>query len=466
MMKNYRIGWPSIIRNCYSHSSKTLVKWLTPARLKLYPPHIPALVLIFWGISQFLGTGLVDMSGHIIGPDYLEFFTAGNFYLNNQMSNLYNFYHQYLFQKSIFAPFESNTLYAYIYPPYDAVFFSLFSFTDYLTGLIIWWVFGLFLILLSVYLLRSEINELGKYTPLKIYCICFLFFPTLTWFIYGQNTPVSLILYTIIFVMLRRKNDFTAGAALGLLSFKPQLAIALSFMLLINGRWRALIGGFFSASIIIAAGFIYFPKSMHDYLNILPYLTNLLRMNYDVDILTKVFGFGPELSLPYWGIHSFHGFSILLLDNIWRKGADILFIILFIYGISQTYFIWRHSKWNPATKAWDLGMAATFALGLLISPQLFTYDLMLLLLPFAIVWSYYSQGTNGKPLDGGSLLFWSALLYIFCFIGGYITFAQLKFFSLLGLPQFAVQFSTLVIIGWVYAVINEGRTKKELFNAG
>jgi len=463
-MKNFGISPPNIIQNYYFYFLKAVVKWLTPDRLRLYPPHIPVIVFVVWGISQFLGAGLIDGSGNIVGSDYLAFFTAGNFYLNDQMDNLYNFYYQYLFQKNIVGTFEPTVLYAYISPPYDAMFFSLFSFNDYLSGLFMWWVFGLFLLFLSVYFLRSEINELGKYAPWKIYCICFFFFPTLAWFIYGQTTPISLILYTTMFVQLRRRKDFTAGIALGLLSFKPQLAIALSFMLLIKGRWRVLIGGFFSAGIMIAVGFLYCSKSMHDYLKILPYLTNLYRLHHDVDILTRVFGFGSGLSHPSWGIHSLYGFSILLLDNIWRRGSDILFVILFICGISQIYFIWRRSGWSPATKEWDLTMAATFALGLLVSPQLFTYDLMLLLLPFAIVWSYYSQGTSGRPLDGGSLLFWSALLYIFCFIGGYITLAQLKFFSLLGFPQFAVQFSTLVIIGWVYTVIRESRNKKEVFN--
>ena len=69
--------------------------------------------------------------------------------------------------------------------------------------------------------------------------------------------------------------------------------------------------------------------------------------------------------------------------------------------------------------------AATFAFGLLISPHLYLYDLMLLLLPLAIVLSHYPRGTLKRPLDGGSLLVWTALLYLVTFVGCYFSMGQL-----------------------------------------
>ena len=102
-------------------------------------------------------------------------------------------------------------------------------------------------------------------------------------------------------------------------------------------------------------------------------------------------------------------------------------------------------------------MAASFGLSLLLSPQLFTYDLMLLLLPLAILWGCYPRGTGERPLDGGLLLFWSALLYLFSFLGAYLTFLQLRVLDLAGLPQLAVQFSTLVTLAWVHAILFRNR---------
>ena len=94
----------------------------------------------------------------------------------------------------------------------------------------------------------------------------------------------------------------------------------------------------------------------------------------------------------------------------------------------------------------------TTALGLLISPHLFIYDLMLLLLPLAIVWSRYppGPGAGGRPLDGGPLLAWTAWLYIVTFWGSYLTLGELRLGAALGLPKIALQLSVPVIAGWAW----------------
>lgn len=449
----------NFLRKAYDQCVRTFVNWLTPERLKIYPPHIPIFLFIAWGISLYLGPGLMDSQGTIIGSDFLAFYSAGKFYLTDRITELYNFHAQYLFQQSIIAPLQFNTLYAYINPPFMAVFFSLFSMGSYLTGLILWWGFGLFLVLLAILILRSERSELKEYSFARLFLTCFLFFPTLAWFTYGQSTPISLVLYVAIFVMLRRNKDMLAGIALGLLLYKPQLAIAISLVLLIKRRWRAIIGGVLGAGIWIVTGFLTSPLAMKNYVKIMPLLQNVLRLNPDINATATAFLFDNKVDLNYrtWGINSFFGFSSLLLDNIWRAGADLLSMFLFICGLISVAIIWVFTKWEPGTRTWDMTMAGTIALGLLLSPHLFIYDLMLLLLPLGIVWSYYIGGTKGRPLDGGSLLFWSALLYIMCFVGSYISYAQLKLFPMIGLPRFAVQFSIFIILAWVYVVIRNGK---------
>ncbi len=44
------------------------------------------------------------------------------------------------------------------------------------------------------------------------------------------------------YALLRRERDFAAGAALGVLVFKPQLAVLVPVALLVAGRWRAFAG--------------------------------------------------------------------------------------------------------------------------------------------------------------------------------------------------------------------------------
>jgi hypothetical protein len=252
--------------------------------------------------------------------------------------------------------------------------------------------------------------------------------------------------------MLRRGRDLIAGLALGLMLYKPQLALALGLVLLVKQRWHSIIGILLGSLVWIITGLLTSTTAMKNYFDIMFLLPNYIRFHPAIETGT--------VPSP-WAVNSFFGFATLLLDNIWVTGANILFILLSIGGILTVIFIWRGITWKPGTREWDLSMAGTIVLGLLLSPQLYHYDLMLLLLPFAIILRYYASGSPGGFLDAGPLLFWSALLYITCFVGNLLAFAQVKLFALMGLPKFGVQFIIIVMLGWV-AVIVQARKSSPL----
>jgi hypothetical protein len=66
---------------------------------------------------------------------------------------------------------------------------------------------------------------------------------------FGQNTPLALLLVAMAIEGLRRDSAALTGVGVGLLLYKPTLAIPLLALLLLRRRWRAL--GFAS---VIAAG--------------------------------------------------------------------------------------------------------------------------------------------------------------------------------------------------------------------
>jgi len=411
---------------------------LTYERIKLYPATICILMFVAWGISIAVGKGLTDIAGNVIGADFMHFYTAGKFYLTGRINQLYDIGAQAAFQKNLLAPILFNGVYYFIYPPFTTVLCAPFALGSYLTGLFLWWGVGLLALALSLFLLKRELSTLKGHSTGRLFLISFCFFPTIAWFLYGQNTALTLLLYTLIFVMLRRQNELLAGMALGLLLYKPQLAIAIGTMLFIKWRWRVLIGGIVGAGMWIAIGLAISPFMMKEYLRLIPWL---LRFQRQHDIV------------PTWGNHSFYGFAALLFDSFWKRGADILGLLLTVVGIVVLAILWHRTGWKPGTRSWDMKLAATFALGLLISPHLYLYDLMLLLLPLAIVWSYYPHGTSDRPLDGGPLLVWTALLYVVCFIGSYISLAQIWLGALIGLPKVALQLSVPIIVGWSIMVI-------------
>jgi hypothetical protein len=268
--------------------------------------------------------------------------------------------------------------------------------------------------------------------------------PTLQWLINGQNSTLSLFSYVFFFVMLRRGNDLAAGISLGLLLYKPQLILGLGLMLLVTQRWRAILGVVLGSLVWITIGLLTSPTAMKKYLEILPLLTNFYRYQSIID---------TGMVHSPWAVNSFFGFATLLLDNIWVRGANILFMLLSLGGIAAIILIWRPITWKPGTREWDLNVAGTIVLGLLLSPQLHIYDLMLLLLPFAIILSYYAGSSHERVLDGGPLLVWSALIYVTCLVGNLLAFLQAELFALMGLPKFGVQLIIIVLLGWVAAVV-------------
>ncbi len=127
-----------------------------------------------------------------------------------------------------------------------------------------------------------------------------LFYPTVTWILYGQMTGLLLLIFVGTFIFLRRGRDFAAGAVWGLLLFKPQLAITLAVILLVKGRWRALAGGAVTVTAWLSTGLILGWQSFRQYLHLSGQLMDLLRLD----------------SYESWGLQNFYGFSILLFNDI------------------------------------------------------------------------------------------------------------------------------------------------------
>lgn len=422
-----------------------IVHWLTPERRRVYPLSILIITLVGWLVSLWIGPGLTDSSGTIIGADFVAFYTGGRFFWEDRLVDLYNFGAQQAVLAELVAPVVTDKVNPFINPPFSVLLYAPFARGDYLSGLLLWWGVGMLLLVGAVRWLRSVLFPQPAPSMLHLFWLSLLFYPTLLWFTFGQNTALTLLIYTATFLLLRRGNDLAAGLVLGCLLYKPQLAIALALVLLIKGRWRALVGGGLGAGAWLLAGFLVSPAAMWRYADLMPHLPELLR----------------SAGYKTWGLHSFYGFAVLLLDGISPPAADGLALALTGGGLAAVIWLWRKCPWQPGTRPWDFALAATLALGLCISPHLYIYDLMLLLLPLGIVWSYYPGSTDRAPLDGGALLVWTAFLYASAFFSSYLAMAQLWFTATLGLPAVAVQVSVFALVGWSWTLMRMASARED-----
>jgi len=97
-------------------------------------------------------------------------------------------------------------------------------------------------------------------------------------------------------------------------------------------------------------------------------------------------------------------------------------------------------------------MAASFALAVITSPHLFGYDLMLLLLPFVVVWHVYRDGTDGRPFDAGPLLAATALVWALALMGPALTVAQQTLTRWAFGRSFALQLGVVAVAGWAWLI--------------
>ncbi len=404
-----------------------------------YSTIMAVLTVSFYFISLMIGSGQESYFGIPLGVDFLAFYTGGSFYLNDSLNTVYDhifvhqqnnpiseiyFTNQLNFQKTIIGP-DFNKLSPFINPPFTALLYAPFAYFDYVPAYIIWTFFNLILLLFSVLIIRSELPKLQELSLVKLYICCFLFFPTIACFLYGQAAPIILFIYCLCFKALRNGRDYQAGFYLGLLLFKPQLAVGIAFILFFKWRWKAILGGISSVTLIVGYAVIYMPNELQAYLTISPYLLDLLRAEY----------------YPTWGINSFFGFSALLLDHVSITATNLLTLILTTGILFLLFLLWKKIAWLEDKSFWDISMALTFCWGLLISPHLYYYDLMLLLLPTAIITQYLPWLYARSP----KIILWMTLVWVACYLGSQLTALQLKASSSLGLPNIGFQFSTLVV---------------------
>ncbi len=154
------------------------------------------------------------------------------------------------------------------------------------------------------------------------------------------------------------KRPFAAGLVLGCLMVKPQLGILLPLALLAAGQWRVIAGAATSSLGLVLLGALAFGLDSY-------------RAMFDLMAI-----FGPILSEGLSGWHKLASvYASLRLAGLSSDVAWLAHIVVAAAAALQVWQTWR-CDCPPAAKAAVLA-AATF----LISPYLYHYDSLILVIP-------------------------------------------------------------------------------------
>jgi hypothetical protein len=356
-----------------------------------------------WLGNVLLGRGYLDARGTVVGTDYLQFYTAGLTLRLGQSARLYDIPYQSALQQQVIGP-QLNSYYAYITPPFLALLYVPFAMLPYGVSLTLWSLLGLGLLWASLRWLDA---------PRQALLWTLTFFPVLTSFSFGQNSLLSLALLALTYALWHRRHALLAGLACSLLMYKPQLALGVGLLWLLEWRrdWRALLGLTLGSGALVALCFTAWPQASQAY----------------VEFARAVLPNLPEWKqFPLWHLQTVRGFWRLLLPGR-RMLADVLTLLLGTAGVWAFWRLWRRSRDRNA-----LLYAAAAALTLWLTPHAMIYDWTILLVPAVLLW----QAVPEKKTLWTDLY---ALLWLATLCSSTLSFAELRLWSV------AVQISVPVL---------------------
>jgi hypothetical protein len=307
------------------------------------------LSLLAWGLlASYLTLGRrghLDWTWHAIGRDFINYWTAGHLVRSGQVADIFQPAPFLAHERALFDP--RLPFHFWSYPPPNLFLVAPLGFTPYMAGLAVWSAAGLVALGFAT---RAWTRNWWVWA-LIVFCPAA---PTNIGL--GQNGAFSAALLIAGLSLIDRRPAL-AGALLGLLIFKPQIAVMLPIAVLAGRRWRAM-GG--AAAVVVA----------------------VLALSVLVFGIESWRGFfGPTLQTQGLMLRQGHGpfqwmmpsayMSARLAFHMHMPQALMVQAPFTLLAVALTAWSWRRAD-RPLELRAAVLMMATFV----ASPQAFNYDLI------------------------------------------------------------------------------------------
>jgi hypothetical protein len=204
----------------------------------------------YWLVTKLVDTlwwtppGLVSADGVNIGRDFVAFHSAASLTMNGLAADTYDHEAIRAAQREVIgAPVN---FFPWFYPPPMLILVAPLALLPYFAALAFWLLAPLIALLLAI----------RRYTASAWASAAVLIFPgTAQSLLAGQNGVLSALIIVSGLLNLERR-PVLAGAFLGALSYKPQMAAAVFAALLIGRYWRALAAALAVAILLAAASVV------------------------------------------------------------------------------------------------------------------------------------------------------------------------------------------------------------------
>ncbi len=346
-------------------------------------------IAVFLVIALIIGIAFVSFPFH--NSDFTQFYCAGQMVRRGLGSGLYDLTTQMKFQTKV-APVQVF----YNHPPFETLLFVPFTYVSYRNAYILWTLTGLCLLITAVFLIQSQTDLttrisqfLGIRADVGLVTVLFLTFaPATTCMLLGQDSMLMLLVYSLVFTLLKRGSNFQAGCVLACGLFKFQLILPFAFVLFLCRKWTVLRGFSLIASLLLLVSLGV------SGLGVLSSYPKLLLFDRTYQ---QIGGFAPEFMPNIRGL--------LHVLSFGRLRGPTLGAIIIGSSIVMLWYAAKHWRDERVAVSFSASLLAT----LLSSYHLYNYDLTLLLLPIAILFSELI----GRHLPLGRSALAAALVVLF-----------------------------------------------------
>ena len=227
-------------------------------RSSINPWMVFIILLLFVYFLLFIGQPLIKGDWCLLN-DYMGYYSAGQIMNKVEPSLVYDFNLLKDYQADILrscGSYEPGAeVISMVYLPVFMAPFQLFALLDFSISTMLWIILNF--TLLSLYLVFFAKKVFEKKLSLQVVILIFVSIPVFRNFIHGQVNLLLLISMGEFVRAIVSEKQFRAGLWLGLILIKPQMLILLLPFLLIQRKYKALVGFVVSSCIIVSASFLF-----------------------------------------------------------------------------------------------------------------------------------------------------------------------------------------------------------------
>jgi hypothetical protein len=383
--RGFTISWPrKILGPCPGLKELNLLCW------SLF------VILLILPLSVFLYLNLRTASGSLrsLHSDFVYFYGIG------QIANAYPAIRIYdpALQLQTFSRIYALTNGTYgpsPYPPFVALFLSLFARLPFDAAYILWAALSLTMYIVGISATVKAVLPPQRFLTSLTLCLALAFGPFLFGtLLNGQLAAVAVFSIGIALSNEARSKPFASGVALSLLAYKPTLLLLLLPMLLLTRRYKTLFGFLTGASALLLlttafAGIKIWPAYVHF-----------------LDYFSRTVGVGGHSALQLWQFVDLNSLSFAIPGGRSKTGLLILIAAIIAIAAYLAILLRKSSKAGEAAQhmAWAVMLTCTLLLNVYVP----IYDSVLIVI--VLVLTLASLGDPRWIVIRGWIIFLSVLI--------------------------------------------------------